>query len=128
MPRLPSKEILQGLADVEKSSYLSDCFNAKIGHSILSLKTFLQQAQKSQNGPKKLWDERTGKCLAEFFNNIRADSLVVEMGVEEGRMLSTSELIMLLRVPSTVYTTYLLWLTRPVVLIPSPHLAKKSPR
>ena len=49
-------------------------------------------------GKQKLWDERTGRRLAEFFNNIRADSLVVEMGAEEGRKLSTSDLIVLLQV------------------------------
>ncbi len=57
-----------------------------------------QAARKGASEAPKFWDERTGRCLAEFFNKIRADTLVVEMGVEEGRRLSTSELIILLQV------------------------------
>lgn len=58
----------------------------------------LVQAAKGPPEPQRLWDERSGKCLADFFNNLRADTLVVEMSAEEGRRLSTSDLILLLQV------------------------------
>ena len=59
---------------------------------------FGQEAEKAKDPPRTLWDESTGKSLAEFFNKIRGDSLVAEMGAEEGRTLSTSELILLVQV------------------------------
>ena len=57
-----------------------------------------QEARQAESGSQRLWDERTGRCLADFANNIKGDSLVIEMGVEEGRRMTTSELIMLVQV------------------------------
>jgi len=58
----------------------------------------LQEAVAMAVEKQKLWDERTGRCLAEFVNNVRAESLIVELSAEEGRRLTTSEILLLLKV------------------------------
>jgi hypothetical protein len=46
---------------------------------------------------QKLWDERTGKSLADFVNNVRSESLIVELSAEEGRRLTNSDILLLLK-------------------------------
>lgn len=71
---------------------------SKIVHGTL----FIQEARCGKSEKTPLWDERIGQCLADFANNIRADSQVVEMKMEEARRLTTSEIFLLCQANSDV--------------------------